>query len=218
MAHTTTNRGLHQFVGERVLSKYAHRGSCAVDLGTGPGAMALRLKSLGCKVLAIDRDSRGFEADVPHRCVDFNQPDFASQIGKVQFHLVTAVEVIEQVENPIGFLRDVVKLLVPSGVAVLTTPNVDCLPARIKFLLAGKIRAMDEYGEPTHISPIFFDLLKRQYLPLAGARLREHLVFPEHGYQLSRRPIAWVLRIAATMLPGECLLGDNHVLVLEPVP
>jgi 2-polyprenyl-3-methyl-5-hydroxy-6-metoxy-1,4-benzoquinol methylase len=218
MIHTTTNSGLHDFVGERVLARYARPGVRAADLGAGPGAMAARLRSLGCEVVAVDRDSNGFEAEVPHVSLDFDQPDFASQLGLASFGLVTAIEVIEHVESPIGFLRNVGRLLAPGGVGVLTTPNVDSLPARSKFLLSGKIRTMDEHGEPTHISPVFLDLLRRQFLPRSGLRLREHLVFPPDGYQLTRKPIAWTLRLVSLVFPGEALLGDNHVFVLEAAP
>jgi 2-polyprenyl-3-methyl-5-hydroxy-6-metoxy-1,4-benzoquinol methylase len=218
MLRTTTNAGLHEFVGERILARYARKGVRATDLGTGPGAMAARLRSLGCDVTAVDRTAVGFEADVLHRCLDFNDPDFASQLGLGGFGLVTAIEVIEHVENPIGFLRNVRRLLAPGGAAALTTPNVDSLPARLKFLLAGKIRMMDEHSEPTHISPIFFDLLARQYLPLAGLRLREHLVFPPDGFQVTRKPLAWGLRLASMAFSGQSLLGDNHVLVVEARP
>ena len=106
-------------------------------------------------------------------------------------------------------------MLSPGGVAILTTPNVDSLPARLKFFLAGKIRTMDEHSEPTHISPIFFDLLQRQFLPLAGLRLREHLMFPPDGFQLSRKSVAWSMRLAATMFSGDSIIGDNHIFVLE---
>jgi len=177
--------------------------------------MAARLRSLGCDVVAVDRDSTGFEAQVPHVSLDFDQADFASQIGRASFGLVTAIEVIEHVENPVGFLRNIGHLLLPGGVAVLTTPNVDSLPARSKFLLKGKIRTMDEHSEPTHISPVFLDLLQRQFLPRAGLRLREHFVFPPNGYQLTRKPIAWAMRLASLAFSGAALLGDNHVFVVE---
>ena len=217
MLHTTTNRGLHDFVASRVLVRYARTGLRAVDLGAGPGAMAARLHSLGCDVIAVDRDSNGFEAEVPHVCLDFNHPDFSSHFAHFSFGLVTAIEVIEHVESPIGFLRNIGRLLTPGGVAVLTTPNVDSMPARSKFLMQGKIRAMDERSEPTHISPVFFDLFRRQFLPRAGLKLREHLLFPPDGYQLTRKPLAWLLRIASFAISGDALLGDNHVFVLEAV-
>ena len=215
MLHTDTNSGLHDFVGELVLARYAGPGVRAADLGAGPGAMAARLQSLGCEVVAVDRDSKNFEAQVPHLSLDFDQADFASRIGTASFGLVTAIEVIEHVESPIGFLRNIGELLLPGGVAVLTTPNVDSLPARSKFLLKGKIRTMDERSEPTHISPVFFDLFRRQYLPRAELRLREHFVFPPNGYQLTRKPIAWAMRFASLAFSGDALLGDNHVFVVE---
>ena len=113
-------------------------------------------------------DAEGFEANLPHVSLDFDHSNFAADLGPGLFHIVTAIEVIEHVESPIGFLRNVRMLLAPGGVGVVTTPNVDSLPARIKFFLVGKIRTMDERGEPTHISPVFFDLLCRQFLPRTG--------------------------------------------------
>jgi 2-polyprenyl-3-methyl-5-hydroxy-6-metoxy-1,4-benzoquinol methylase len=218
MIPTTTNTGLHDFVANYVLARLIRPGLKTADLGSGPGAMAARLAAMGCDVLAADLTKNGFAAQVPHVTVDFNQPDFASLLGPRQFALVTAIEVIEHVESPIGFLRNIARLLAPAGVAVLTTPNLDSLPARFKFFLSGKIRTMDEHGEPTHISPIFFDLLQRQFLPLAGLRLRQHLVFPARGYQLSRKSVAWTMSLLASAFSGESILGDNHVLVLELYP
>lgn len=215
MIQTTTNKGLHEFVGHRVVSRLARHGEKALDLGSGPGAMAARLQASGLEVLAADRSANGFQARLPHVTVDFDQEDFATKLGIRQFSIVTAIEVIEHVESPIGFLRNIGKLLAPGGTAVITTPNLDSLPARVKFFLTGKIRTMDEFGEPTHISPIFFDLLQRQFLPLAGLRLREHLLFPEDGYQLSRKPLGWVMGIAAKLFSNESISGDNHIFVLE---
>ena len=139
----------------------------------------------------------------------------AADLGAGPEAMVTAIEVIEDVESPIGFLRNVGRLLAPGAVAVLTTPSVDSLPARLKFLLAGKIRRMEERSEPTHICPIFFDLLQRQYLPLAGLSLREHLVFPRSGFQSTRIPLAWGLRLASLAFSGRSIDGDNQVLVIE---
>jgi hypothetical protein len=112
MLHTATNSGLHEFVGKRILPRYARAGVRTADLGAGP----------------------------------------------------------------------------------------------------------DEHGDPTHISPFFFDLLQRQYLPGAGVRFREHLVFPPKGFQLTRKPLAWGLRLASLAFSSRSILGDNRVLVIEARP
>lgn len=214
MIRTATNSGLHEFVGEKVLARYARPGVRAIDLGAGPGAMAERLQHFGCEVLAVDRSAEEYEFTAPHSVLDLDLGDFATKLGPASFQLVTAIEVIEHVENPIGSLRGVRRLLAPYGVAVLITPNVDSLPARAKFFLTGKIRTMDEFSEPTHISPIFLDIFRRQFLPRAGLRLLEHLVFPQNGYQNTRKSLAWIFRVASFVLPGEYLVGDNHIFVL----
>lgn len=215
MLQTATPQGLHEYVAANVLARHARAGTRAVDLGAGPGAMTERLGSLGCDVVAVDRDPGAYQGNFPFVELDFNDSTFASRLGIGNFGLVVAVEVIEHVESPIGFLRNVGQLLAPGGVGVITTPNVDSLPARTKFLLAGKIRTMDENSDPTHISPIFSDLLHRQFLPRAGLKLSEHLFFPPNGYQLTRKPLAWTLRLAAAAFSGEALVGDHHILVLE---
>jgi predicted RNA methylase len=66
MIETTTNAGLHEFVTQQVLVRYARPGTGAADLGTGPGAMAARLQALGCNVVAVDRDANGYQAGLPH--------------------------------------------------------------------------------------------------------------------------------------------------------
>jgi 2-polyprenyl-3-methyl-5-hydroxy-6-metoxy-1,4-benzoquinol methylase len=206
--------GLHEFVGENVLTKYACPGTRAIDLGTGHGAMAERLQKMGCQVTAVDLSPDGYEAKAPHVVINFDEGDFAARLGRGEYGVVTAIEVIEHVENPIAFLRNVGELLSVGGVAVLTTPNLDCLPARLRHLFSGKIRLMDERGEPSHVSPIFFDLFQRQYLRLSGMRMKEHVVYPPNGFQASRKWAAWLLRIVAGFFPAESILGDHHVFVL----
>jgi 2-polyprenyl-3-methyl-5-hydroxy-6-metoxy-1,4-benzoquinol methylase len=211
---TATPSGLHDFVHAVVADSAPVRGR-ALDLGAGPGAMGERLHALGFDVLSVDRDSAVYRGQQAFLTQDLNAPHFANAIGPNSFDLIVAVEVIEHVESPINFLRNVAQLLAPAGCAVITTPNVDSLPARLRFLFGGKIRMMDEFSDPTHISPIFSDLLRRQFLPQAGLRLAEHKVFPPKGYQLTRKPFALPLAMLASAFPGDSVLGDNHIFVLE---
>jgi len=213
----TTDKGLQNFVGEQVLTHHARPDLKTVDLGSGPGAMAARLHQMGCDVIAADQSANGFVPQLPDQTVSFSPTDFAAKLNDGAFGIVTASEVIEHVESPIGFLRNVRRILSPGGAAILTTPNVDSLPGRRKSFLAGKIRTVDEHSEPTNVFAIFFDLLQRQFLPLGSLRLRQHLPFPPDGFRLSRETVAWSMRLAAGMFSGESILGDDQIFVLEAV-
>jgi SAM-dependent methyltransferase len=207
--------GLHDFVVSQVLPRFHRQGDRAVDLGAGSGALVVRLRQAGWDALGVDLDAAGYKADAPFMRVDLNEADFASQLGLGSFELVTSFEVIEHVESPIGFLRNVGRLLTSDGVAVLTTPNLDSAPARLKFLLKGTIRMMDAQSERTHITPIFWDLFTRQYLSLASVQLVGHDVFPRRGYNLTRPGLAQAMQLLSYFLGGEALQGDNHVIVLK---
>lgn len=205
--------GLHQHVFDHVVRDLPL--GTALDVGAGTGAFAERLARCGHEVLAADLDPSSFQATTPFKTVDLNSSDWGRQVGEMKWSLVTAIEVIEHLENPIGFLRDLGRLLTPDGVAIVTTPNVDSLPARLKFLLRGRIRMLDEWGDPTHISPVFWDLLNRKYLPLAGLALREHLTYPVDGFCVGRRAYRPVLRgLGLLFRRRRRLLGDNHIFVL----
>jgi len=212
---TTTMEGLHDFVVSKVLTRFAKPGDRAVDLGAGSGLLATRMKGLGWNVMGADQDANGFKANIPFQQVDLNDPEFSKQLGEKEFAMVTAVEVIEHVEAPIGLLRNARRLLRPGGLVVITTPNVDSVPARVKFFLSEKIRMMDEVSEPTHISPVFWDLFQRQFLPISGLRIREHHLVPPKGFVATRKRYSWVMHALAGFVGGECKYGDNHVIVME---
>lgn len=203
--------GLHQ----AAFAALGRRTGRALDLGTGAGGMAQRLADVGLEVDAADVDASRFAADgVGFHLVDLNQPCFADGLPG-PYDVVTAIEVIEHLENPTGFLRNVAALLAPTGIALLTTPHMESITARGKFLAQGRLRAMDRWGDPTHISPVFRDLLVSRYLPAAGLCLARDETYPKQGFiggnQLYQRALAPL----GPLLGRRQLAGDSLILLLE---
>jgi 2-polyprenyl-3-methyl-5-hydroxy-6-metoxy-1,4-benzoquinol methylase len=215
MLITLTPAGLHDFLMGTVIPRHTRLSGRVLDLGAGSGKLASELDRAGFDVLAADLNDEAYHASLPFVKLDLNEAHFATQLGDRTFDVITAVEVIEHLESPIVFLRNIRDLLCSTGVAIITTPNIDCTPARLKFLLTGSLRMMDTRGEPTHISPVFWDLFTRQWLPLAGVHWIAHYTYPEHSYQLTRPGYRMILHIISRALRGRALFGDNHVFVLK---
>jgi 2-polyprenyl-3-methyl-5-hydroxy-6-metoxy-1,4-benzoquinol methylase len=206
--------GTHELVVRLASQLVAPGDRRALDLGAGSGALAELLQRAGFEVVAADVKNY-FELMTEFVQADFDDPSFDRAFNG-KFELITSVEVIEHLENPIGFLRAVRRLLKDTGIAILTTPNVDNVAARLKFFVNGKLRLMDELA-PAHIMPIHFDLLVRQWLPRAGLQLVQHHVFPEGDFPLtSRRYFIPLLRFGAAFLRGPSRTGDTHILILRP--
>jgi SAM-dependent methyltransferase len=208
-----TAPGLHDFLVREVLSRYAP-GARVVDLGAGSGALARRLADMGAEVTACDRAPVRAGPGVRFVPLDLDRPAFSEVVGRRVWDVVAAVEVIEHLEAPLAFLRQVAALLAPGGVAVLTTPNLGSLPARCRFALKGSLRQFDGWGDPTHISPIFWPLLEERYLPEAGLGVVQHLFYPPRGFVVGRPLYRRALRPWGRMLAASGLAGDVHVLVL----
>ena len=204
--------GAHERVVATAL-RYISPGASCLDLGAGSGALAERLQMAGLHVTAADVVNY-FQLNSEFRQIDFNDPAFERAFAAA-FDLVVSVEVIEHLENPSAFLRSIARLLKPEGVAILTTPNVDNVAARLKFLLRGEIRAMDR-NAPEHITPIHLDLFLRQIVPSTDLVLVERFVYPENEFPLTgRRYFVPFFRLLKLFLKGPALTGDSHFLVLR---
>jgi SAM-dependent methyltransferase len=204
--------GTHERVVETAL-RHVGPGARALDLGAGSGALTERLLAANFRTTAADIGNC-FELSTEFVSLDFNDPAFDRALPP-EFDLITSVEVIEHLENPTAFLRSIKRLLKPEGVAIITTPNVENVPARLKFFLKGEVRAMDKHA-PEHVTPIHLDLFARKIVPAAGLVMTEHFVHPENQFPLTARAyMVPLFRLLARFMTGSALTGDCHFLVLQ---
>lgn len=191
--------GLHAYLYELIRQDISGKHySSVLDIGCGTGAWLERLKALGFSQLAgID-----YEQPAPvqglnlHRC-DVNQGG-GDELGK--FDLVSCIEVIEHIENT-GNLLDLVKrTLKPGGVALITTPNIESLRARMRALVTGKIPSFDSKSDPTHLCPILHETLQRM-LFRRGLCIDAVYQYPNAKYQtLLFTRYVWAIKLVSGLL------------------
>ena len=105
------------------------RPARVLDVGCGAGLASEALARQGHAVLGIDAAEDAIEAARTHAAVQGLQLTYRSCLAEdlamegLRFPVVTALEVIEHVPDPAGFVRVIAGLLEPGGLLVLSTLN-----------------------------------------------------------------------------------------------
>lgn len=140
------------------------KGAC-LDVGTGRGGWARivsahqEVTDVHCLDLVDCRDD-----DVKY--YPFHQCDLSRDplpFKEHQLQTAFAVEVIEHLENPRHFLRELKKVLAPGGLLVITTPSCDSLTSKLSYFFRGYFSdfSKSDYEGSGHITPISVIDLKR---------------------------------------------------------
>jgi 2-polyprenyl-3-methyl-5-hydroxy-6-metoxy-1,4-benzoquinol methylase len=116
------------------------------------------------------------------------------------------------VESPAHLLRELRLLIEPGGYLLVTTPNVECVQARLRFLIDGTLRAFESFGDPTHITPQFTSLFPR-LAARSGWRIEDRIPLLTKA---SRPVVQMMCRALRPILKG-ATVGDAHLYVLRPV-
>lgn len=199
--------GLHAHLAERVAA--FPRDSSILDLGCGTGAWLKRLHDAGfMNLTGADANADQFQLQqAKFFKVDFDDGDLQPLVGR--YDLITAIEFIEHLSNISGLLAFVSKNLAPKGNLLVSTPNVNSLTARLRLLTTGKLRHFDEFGDPTHVTPIFrrpFQSLLESYgltMDLVWTYPEETSIFGSTTW--SRYAVRAVACVLQDDLPGDIL-------------
>lgn len=113
-----------------LVRRYSTNRSAILDVGAGTGGLVSLLKTLSAEVDGVESsiDARKF-AELTLGVVLFPA---ISDVSSKSYDLVTLVEVIEHVTDPVRFLQEVKTILKPGAQLIITTPNRDGLRARLE--------------------------------------------------------------------------------------
>jgi SAM-dependent methyltransferase len=107
-----------------------------LDLVAGAGYTSHVLASMGFSVTATEINTEQFVADgVRVQPVDLNRP---LPYPDGSFQHVLALEIIEHLEAPSAFVREIARVLAPGGTAVISTPNICTIASKLRFLLTNE--------------------------------------------------------------------------------
>lgn len=184
-----------------------------MDVGCGTGAWLERLANLGFNDLSgVDIDPAQFGC---HRAA-FSKMDLdreTGELGNRKFGLITAIEVIEHLENPGHLWSLVSRHLAQEGRFLLTTPNIQSLNSRLRFLMTGALPAFDSKGDPTHIQPMYLEGAIR-VMTRYGLRIEEIWVYPARGSRVFRRSVSLTARVLSILISDD-VPGDNICLAIR---
>jgi 2-polyprenyl-3-methyl-5-hydroxy-6-metoxy-1,4-benzoquinol methylase len=176
-----------------------------LDVGTGAGDLPSRLAAVGYRAAACDCLP---EAEWRHGgTVEYMQCDLAKGIpfADASFDHVVCLEVIEHLDDPPAFCRELRRVLRKGGRLLISTPNILSLRSRVKFLLDGSfvffnyplIEWARRDGRPSvHVHPIRLHELE-YYLHQAGFEVDDVFTnLRSYGWRLWF-PLIWLIRLYA---------------------
>lgn len=102
-------------------------GKRALDVGCGAGLLCEPLARMGAAVTGLDAAPENIAAAQTHAAQSGLSIDYRTgsveDLGDATFDLVTSLEVIEHVSDPVAFVRGLARALAPGGLMILSTPN-----------------------------------------------------------------------------------------------
>lgn len=127
----------------RVISERCPGANDLLDVGCGTGALR---RYLPASVLTYAGADAVRYRDFPG-CCEFYQVDLDTQPVRIpdrSAQVVAAVEIIEHMENPRAFMRELARLARPGGLIVVTTPNQLSVLSKLSLVFKNQFNAFQD--------------------------------------------------------------------------
>ena len=123
-------------------------GGVLADVGCGSGALWSVLRSRFTTCIGVDAVRYdGLPGDVDFRAADL---DAGLPLADGTVDAAVAVEVIEHLENPRAFVRELARVVRPGGAVVISTPNQLSALSLLTLLLKGLFSSFQDAEYPAH--------------------------------------------------------------------
>lgn len=158
-ASTQSKGDSSEFIRQTVVAqirKSVKRGYRICDVGCGNGKLLKLLKDNQIPLELYGMDLQSFFDD-PSGQIHFFQKDLNdsfSQGFQNHFEIVVASEVIEHLENPRFFLRELCEITASPGVVIISTPNIESFLSLMTFFFKGYHSTFGPSNYPAHITPV----------------------------------------------------------------
>lgn len=149
---------IHRTVA-RVLASRGARGVVA-DVGCGTGDLWASLKGPFTSCVGIDAVRYdGLPADIDFRAADLDGGQLP--LADASVDAAVAVEVIEHLENPRAFVRQLARCVRPLGHVVVTTPNQLSVLSLLALVITDHFAAFQDNEYPAHRTALLETDLRR---------------------------------------------------------
>ena len=163
--------GVHKFTIQRILELHNGKKGHVLDLACGSGAFTQRAIDNGFKTTSVDFSAEKLALDTEYYNLNLNK-DFAKHLSHNKYDFIIALEIIEHLENPYHFLRQIRKIASPKTVIFISFPNIHLWLATRSFIEDGTFINwnIDQYWNTKHHT-ILTDWLFEQHLIMTGLKL-----------------------------------------------
>ena len=155
----TSDAAIYRMVAG-VLKERHGGGGVLVDVGCGVGQLRSYVREHFTRYIGVDAVRyQDFPADAEFHLVDLDTGK--ASLPDACADAVAAVETIEHLENPRAFMRELVRLVKPGGLVVVTTPNQLSLLSLLTLVVKRRFSAFQDVHYPAHLTALLEIDLKR---------------------------------------------------------